>query len=82
MHAKNYNIPKVPRDQLSASQTNGPINIEKLILDPFTCPPKGEAHWTIYYPNYRASQHYNIIEYLDEAPCAMSTFEVIKSCPT
>ena len=29
-----------------------------------------------------ASQFYNVVEYLAQAPCAMSTLEVLQSCPT
>jgi hypothetical protein len=39
--AKNYEIPKVPKDQPSTSQSSGPLNIEKLDLDHFPHPPKG-----------------------------------------
>lgn len=38
MRANNYDIPKVPKDQPSTSQSNGPLNIEKPILGPFLTP--------------------------------------------
>jgi hypothetical protein len=33
-------------------------------------------------PNARAAQNYNIVEYLVQAPCAMSTLEVLQHCPS
>ena len=33
-------------------------------------------------PNARATQNYNIVEDLAQAPCAMSVLEVLQSCPT
>ena len=31
-------------------------------------------------PSVQAAQNYNIIEYLAQAPCAMSTLEVLQQC--
>ena len=64
--AKNYDIPEenLSKDQPSISQPNGPLNIEKLDLDPFSHPPKGAPHQTFYNPDARASQHYNIVKAL------------------
>ena len=33
-------------------------------------------------PNARAAQNYSVVEDLAQAPCAMSTLEVLQSCPT
>ena len=32
--------------------------------------------------NARAAQFYNVVEDLSQAPCVMSTLEVLQSCPT
>ena len=82
--AKNYDIPKanLSKDQPSTSQSNGHINIDRPTLDLFPPHPKGETRRTIYNPNDRAIQHYSIIEYLAQERCAMSTLEVLQSCPS
>ena len=35
-----------------------------------------------YNPNARAAQHYSIVEDLAQVPFAMSTLEVLQSCPS
>ena len=32
-------------------------------------------------PNARAAQNYSVVEDLAQSPCAMSTLEVLQSCP-
>jgi len=44
--------------------------------------PKGVLQISYFNPNARAAQHYNIVEDLAQAPSAMSTLEVLQSCPT
>ena len=63
------------------SQSNGPLNIEKPIVEPFPHPTNGAPHQTIYNTNARAIQHYSIVKYFSQAPCAMSALEVLQSCP-
>jgi len=45
-------------------------------------PPKGVLQKSSYNPNAHATQHYSIIEDLAQAPSAMSTLEVLQSCPS
>ena len=45
-------------------------------------PPKSTLKKVVFNPNARAAQFYNVVEYLAQAPCAMSTLEVLQSCPT
>ena len=46
------------------------------------CPPKSTLRKAVFNPNSRAAQFYNVVEDLAQAPCAMSTLEVLQSCPT
>ena len=45
-------------------------------------PPKSTLRKSIFNTNARAEHLYNIVEDLSQAPCAMSTLEVLQSCPT
>ena len=45
-------------------------------------PPKSTLRKVVFNPNARAAQFYNVVEDLTQAPCAMSTLEVLQSCPT
>ena len=44
--------------------------------------PKSTLRKVVFKPNSRATQFYNVVEDLAQAPCAMSTLEVLQSCPT
>jgi hypothetical protein len=48
----------------------------------FDPPPKGIVHKLAFNPHARATQTYSIVEYLAQAPSAMSALEVLQSCPT
>jgi hypothetical protein len=43
--------------------------------------PKGAFKKDSHNPNTRATQNYSVVEYLSQTPCAMSTLEVLQSCP-
>ena len=45
-------------------------------------PPKSTLWKAAFNPNSQATQFYNVVEDLAQAPCAMSTLEVLQSCPT
>ena len=45
-------------------------------------PPKNTLQKDVFNPNARAAQFYNVVEDLTQAPCAMSTLEVLQSSPT
>ena len=62
-------------------ETQGPLHIERPVIDLVSCPPKGVMKRTVHNPNPRVAQNYNIVEDLAQAPCAMSTLEVLQSCP-
>ena len=73
---------KVPSTSSSPCPSNGPVVIEKPNLDLILRPPKDTLRKAIFNPNARAAQFYNVIEYLAQAPCVMSTLEVLQSCTT
>ena len=64
------------------SSSTVPLTIEKPALDMVLCPPKSTLRKLVFNPNARAAQFYNVVEDLTQAPCAMSTLEVLQSCPT
>ena len=45
-------------------------------------PPKSTLWKAVFSPNARAAQFYSVVEDLAQEPCAMSTLEVLQSCPT
>ena len=68
-------------DSPSQPQSNGPLTFEKPPFEAPSRPSKGTLRCT-HNLNARAAQHYSIIEDLAQAPCAMSTLEVLQSCPS
>ena len=62
-------------------QSNGPLTFEKTTSEAPSCPSKGTLQHT-HNLNAWAAQHYNIIEDLAQALCAMSALEVLQSCPS
>jgi hypothetical protein len=44
--------------------------------------PKGAFKKASHNPNARAAQNYYVVEDLSQIPCAMSTLEVLQSCPS
>jgi hypothetical protein len=66
----------------SASPPSRPLQIEKPLFDSILHPPKCTIRKSTFNPNSRASQNYNIVEDLAQAPCAMSTLEVLQHCPS
>lgn len=67
----------------STPRSSGPLHIERpnneFILQ---LPPKDVLWKSSYNLNTRAAQHYSIVEDLSQAPEAMSTLEVLQTCPT
>ena len=45
-------------------------------------PPKGVIHNLFHNRSVCTAQHYNIVEDLAQAPCAISTVEVLQNCPS
>jgi hypothetical protein len=67
----------------STSPPNGPLHLERPSLDTVLCPPpKGIVCKSSFNPRARAAQNYSIVEDLAQTPSAMSTLEVLQSCPT
>jgi hypothetical protein len=90
--AKDYSSSKEKVDDLPPSlvqpspatpPTNGPLHLERPSLDTvLRPPPKGVIQKSVFNPHACASQNYNIVEDLAQAPSAMSALEVPQSCPT
>jgi hypothetical protein len=59
------------------SQSNGPLMLEKMTFKAPSHPSKEALRRTTHNLNARATQHYNIVEDLAQAPCAMSALEVL-----
>ena len=78
------NTDNVPTYITSASiptPSNG-IQIEKPILYTLLRPPKSTIRKSVFNPNARAAQYYNVVENLAQEPCVISTLEVLQTCPT
>jgi hypothetical protein len=62
--------------------TNGPLHLERSSSDTvLRPPPKGVIRKLDFNPHARAAHNYSIVEDLAQAPSAMSTLEVLQSCP-
>ena len=73
---------KAPSTGSPESSSSGPLTIEKPNLDVVLCPPKSTLRKVFLNPNSQATQFYNVVEDLAQAPCTMSTLEVLQSFPT
>jgi hypothetical protein len=90
--AKDYSPSKEKVDDLPPSlvqpspttpPTNGPLHLERPSLNIVLQPPPKSVVWkSTFNPHARATQNYNIVEDLAQAPSAMSSLEVLQSCPT
>ena len=67
---------KVPPTGSPASSSNGPLTIKKPNLNMILHPPKSTLRKVVFNPNAQAAHFYNVVEYLAQAPFAMSTLEV------
>jgi hypothetical protein len=59
-----------------------PLQIEKTLGETMTHIPKGVFKKASHNPSARAAQNYYVVEDLSQTPCAMSTLEVLQSCPS
>ena len=85
--AKDYSPSKEKVDDLPPSlvqpspmtpPTNCPLHLERSSLDTvLRPPPKGVIRKSAFNPHARATQNYNIVEDLAQAPSAMSALEVL-----
>ena len=64
------------------SSSNVHLYIENPTVDMILRPPKSTLQKAVFNPNARAAQFYNVVEYLTQETCAMSTLEVLQSFPT
>ena len=78
---ENPSFEKVPSTSSPPSSYKGPLVIEKPNLNLILQPPKATLRKVFFNPNSRAAQFYNVVEDLAQAPCVMSTLEVLQSCP-
>ena len=58
-----------------------PLQIKKTLGETMTHIPKGAFKKASHNPNARATQNYFVVEDLSQTPYAMSTLEVLQSCP-
>ena len=73
---------KSPSTSSPESSSTVPLSIKKPTLDMIFHPPKRTLRNVVFNPNARATPFYNVVEDLGQAPCAMSTLEVLQSFPT
>jgi hypothetical protein len=59
-----------------------PLYIDKNLGKTMTCIPKGAFKKASHNHNERATQNYSVVEDLSKTPCAMSSLEVLQSCPS
>jgi hypothetical protein len=66
----------------SVNPPSRPLHIEKPTFNSILRPPKRTIRKATFNPSSRASQNYNIVEDLAQAPCAMSALEVLQHFPS
>ena len=76
---KTYDPPveKSTEKESPSSQLDTSLHIEKPPHDIVIRPPKSTLRKITDNPNARSAQHYSIVEDLAQAPCAMSSLEVL-----
>ena len=82
LQTRNKNYEKETSEKgKSIGETSTPLTIKKLakIMPKI---PKGVFKKTLHNPNARAASNYSVVEDLAQIPCAMSSLEVLQSCPT
>ena len=81
MISHSYDVPPSTLDQ-SKSQPSSSLTIEKPTIDIVQHPTKGDLCGTMNNPNARAPHNENFVEEIAQAPCAMSSMEVLQYFPT
>jgi hypothetical protein len=66
----------------SVSPPSGSLQIGKPTFDSILRHPKSAIHKSTFNPSSRATQNYNIVEDLAQAPCAMFGIEVLQHFPS
>ena len=83
--AKTYGAPTANAEQASSSQNPPPPNdlhIKREVVDLGIFPRKGALHHKTHNTFASATHNYSIVGDLAQAPSAMSTLEVLQTCPT
>jgi hypothetical protein len=93
-HSMTYNTPVKPDKEKvnngtlsdpspsSISPPSESLQIEKPTFNSILRPPKSTICKSNFNPSSCDAQNYNILEDLAQAPCVMSTLEVLQHCPS
>jgi hypothetical protein len=76
-----YSQPSTSEKGKEAELPSLPLQIEKMLGETMTRISKGAFKKYSHNPNARATQNYSVVEDLSQTPCAMSSLEVLQSCP-
>lgn len=77
--SRDYDEAETSKDKTVPENTD--LHIERPPVETIPRIPKGSAKRATINPNARAAHNYSIVEDLAQSPCAMSTLEVLQSCP-
>jgi hypothetical protein len=80
--AHDYSKPSTSEKGKEVEIPSLPLQIEKNLGETMTHIPKGAFKKSSHNPNSRATQNYSVVEDLSQTPCAMSSLEVLQSCPS
>jgi hypothetical protein len=80
--AHEYSKPSTSDKGKEAGLPSLPLQIEKMLGEIMTHIPKGAFKKASHNPNTRAAHKYSVVQDLSQTPCAMSTLEVLQSCPS
>jgi hypothetical protein len=80
--AHDYKMPNTYEKTKEAENPPLPLQIENTLGEIMTRIPKGAFKKDSHNPNARSAQNYSVVEDLSQIPCAMSTLEVLQSCPS
>jgi hypothetical protein len=80
--AHDYGMPSTSEKGKEVENPYVPLQIEKTLGETMTHIPKGAFKKASHNPNARATQNYSVVEDLSQTPCAMSSLEVLQSCPS
>jgi hypothetical protein len=76
-----YSKPSTSEKGKEAELSSLPLQIEKTLGETMTHIPKGAFKKSSHNPNARAAHNYSVVEDLSQTPYAMSSLEVLQSCP-
>jgi hypothetical protein len=76
-----YSKPSASEKGKESELPSLPLQIKKTLGETMTHIPKGAFKKSSHNPNSRAAHNYSVVEDLSQTPCAMSSLEVLQSCP-